>query len=101
MLELENGEIVSAADHAAGIVERRGKTEYVGVSKVLSIRIPLNLFVDLQALAHVSGKSRNAMLSTLLEVGVEEVKSRLAPETLKDLSEIAGDQVADYLNEVA
>ncbi len=101
MLELENGEIVSAADHAAGIVERRGKTEYVGVSKVLSIRIPLNLFVDLQALAHVSGKSRNAMLSTLLEVGVEEVKSRLAPETLKDLSDIAGDQVADYLNEVA
>lgn len=101
MIELENGETVSAADHAAGIVERRGKTEYVGVSKVLSVRIPLHLFVDLQALAHVSGKSRNAMLSTLLEVGVEEVKARLEPATLKDLSDIAGEQVADYLNEVA
>ena len=101
MIEIENGEIVSAADHAAGIVERRGKTEYIGSSKVLSIRIPLQLFIDLQALAHVSGRSRNSMLSTLLEVGVEEVKARLDPATLKELSEISGEKVTDYFNEVA
>jgi predicted DNA-binding protein len=101
MIALENGEIVSSADHVAGIVERLGKTEYVGITKIVSIRIPLNLFIDLTALAHVSGKSRNSMISNLLEVGIEEVKSRLSPETLRDIDAVSAEQLADHLNEEA
>lgn len=100
MIEIENGEVISAADHAAAIVEGRGKTDYIGVTKVISARIPSNLFSDLQALAHVSGKTRNATLCTLLEVGIEEVKARLAPETLKNLNEVSYEQFADLLGEV-
>lgn len=101
MFTLDDGEVVSAVDHAAAIVERRAKTDYVGVTKIVSVRMPLHTFVDLSALANVSGKTKNATAVMLLEVGIEEVKARLSAETLKDLSDIAGEQVTDYLNEVA
>ena len=58
---LDDGEVIKAADHAAAIVEGRGKTEYVGVSKLITIRVPDHLAIKLQAMAHKSGKSRNAV----------------------------------------
>ena len=100
MFELENGEVIRAAVHAAGIVERRGKTEYVGSSKIVSVRMPLDVLLEVQALSHISGKARNSMIITLLEVGIEEVKGLLQPETLKDLSEVASEQISDVFGEV-
>jgi predicted DNA-binding protein len=101
MFTLEDGEVVRAADHAAAIVEGRGKTEYVGASKIVSVRVPLHLFTELQALAHLSGKTKNATFVTLLEVGIEEVKERLSDDTIKNLDEIKAEQFPEIYNEVA
>lgn len=99
MFEIEDGVVISAAEHAANIVEGRGKTEYIGHTKVISVRLPALLLAELQGLAHKSGKTRNATIATLLEVGMEEVKARLSQETLDELDEITSEHFGDLLEE--
>ena len=98
---LDDGEVIKAADHAAAIVEGRGKTEYVGVSKLITIRVPDHLAIKLQAMAHKSGKSRNATIATLLEVGLEEVRERLDDSTLNELAVIEQELYTDRATEGA
>ena len=98
---LDDGEVIKAADQAAAIVEGRGKTEYVGVSKLITIRVPDHLAIKLQAMAHKSGKSRNATIATLLEVGLEEVSERLDLQTIEQLREIEHELYTDNANEGA
>ena len=99
MIYLEDGEVISAADHAAGIVEGRADTQRIGVTKVISVRLPVTLLAQLQGLAHKSGKTRNFTIETLLEVGLEEVKARLSEKTLAQVDEITSEQLGDLLGE--
>lgn len=101
MFTTDDGEKISAADHAAQIVEGTGKTEYIGSTKVISVRLPVLLANRLQALAQKSGKTRNATVSMLLEVGLEEVASRLSDETCEELLEIESELNADESGEEA
>ena len=94
----DDGEVIKAADHAAAIVEGRGKTEYIGSTKLITIRIPMPLAVQLQAMAQKSGKSRNATIATLLEVGLEEVRERLDQSTLEDLQTIEQELFSDEMH---
>lgn len=85
----DDGEVITAADQAAGIVEHTASTEYIGVtSKVISLRIAQHLSVQVDALAQRSGKTRNFMIATLLEVGLEEVRQKLSDETIAELVHI-------------
>lgn len=84
----DESEVIKAADYAAAIVEGRARTDFIGCTKIITIRIPLHLAVQLQALAQKSGKSRNATISTLLEVAIEEVTQRLGPSTVEELRAI-------------
>lgn len=99
MLNTEENEVILAADQVAAIVEGRGENSYVGVTKVTSVRLPLHLSVKLQALAHKSGKTRNAMMVNLLEVGLEEVYQRLSPETVEQLQELESEALSDQAGE--
>lgn len=99
MFTTEENEVVMAADQVAAIVEGRGENSYVGVTKVTSVRLPLHLSVKLQALAHKSGKTRNAMMVNLLEVGLEEVYQRLSPETVEQLQELESEALSDQAGE--
>ena len=98
---LDDGEVIKAADQAAAIVEGRAKTEYVGITKLITIRIPMHLAIQLQAMAQKSGKSRNATIATLLEVGLEEVSERLDLQTIEQLREIEQELYTDNANEGA
>jgi predicted DNA-binding protein len=95
MITTEDCENISAAEHAANIVEGRGKSSYIGVTKVISVRIPSFLAAQVQALANKSGKTRNATIATLLEVGLEEVRGRLSPETIEELEAIEQEVLQD------
>lgn len=95
MIDLDDGTVVTAAEHAAGIVEGTASTRWTAVTKVISVRLPVSLFAEVSALAHKSGKTRNAMICTLLEVGVEEVTTRLTPETKTALGAIRSDLLTD------
>lgn len=94
----DDGEVIKAVDHAAAIVQGRGKTEYVGATKLITIRIPMPLAVHLQAMAQKSGKSRNATIATLLDVALEEVRERLDDETIQELQAIEQELWADESN---
>ena len=94
----DDGEVIKAADHAAAIVEGRGKTEYVGATKLITILSPMPLAVHLQAMAQKSGKSRNATIATLLDVALEEVRERLDDETIEELQAIEQELWADESN---
>ena len=95
MIHLDYGEVISAAEHAANIVEGRGDTQRIGVTKVISVRLPTTLLAELQGLAHKSGKTRNFTIETLLEVGLEEVKARLSEKTLQQLADITSEHLGD------
>lgn len=84
----DDGDVIKAADIAASEVESRGKTTYIGSTKLISIRVPAHLITQAQALASISSKSRNAMIAALLEIGIEEVRDRLEPETIHELDQI-------------
>lgn len=94
-ITLDDGEVIKAADHAAAIVEGRAKGEYVGLTKIITIRIPMPLAIQLQALAQKSGKSRNATIGTLLDVAIEEVRERLDASTIKELEAIEQELYSD------
>lgn len=91
---LEDEEI-TAAEHVAAIVEGRGKTEYIGSTTVISVRLPKVLEAEVQAFAHKSSKTRNAMVAHLLEVGLNEVKKHLSDETLFEIYELMNERLAD------
>lgn len=82
----DEGEVIREADHVAALVEGNAETNYMGVTKVLSARLPLTQVVELEAIAEKSGKTRNAMLSLLLAVGIEEVRAGLKTKTLKEIN---------------
>ena len=96
---IDDGEVIKAADQAAAIVQGRGKTEYIGATKLITIRIPMPLAIQLQARAQKSGKSRNATIETLLEVGLEEVRDRLDEATMTDLLAIEQELFSDTQHE--
>ena len=99
MIALDDGQVISAAQHAAGILEGTAKTNYIGVTKVISVRLPSPLLAELQGFAHKSGKSRNSIISILLEVALEEVKKHASPEALEDLEEITHEHLQDAFPE--
>lgn len=95
MNELDDGTFLTEAEHAAAIVEGTASTRWTAPTKVISVRLPALLFAEVSALAHKSGKTRNSMICTLLEVGVEEVTTRLTPETKTALSAIRSELLTD------
>ena len=98
MFTTDEGDVIRAADQAASVVEGRGKYEYSGITKVISVRLPVILAAQVQALSHKSAKTRNFTVTSLLEVGLEEVRERLSEETLKDLVEIEQELLHDEFN---
>lgn len=98
MVLIHEDEGTRAADHAAALVEGRLKTEYIGTTRVISVRLPKDLSVQIQALATKSGKTRNATIATLLQVGIEEVRARLEPETIQELDEIEAEIQAHFFD---
>ena len=87
----------SSAELVAAVVEGRGKADYMGVTKVVSVRMPLHLFLRIQALSHRSGRTKNAMIIGLLDAGIEEVSKLLNPETLKELNDLEVEATADQI----
>lgn len=96
MLITQDGERIRLADHAAGIIEGTAKSEYVGLTRPISVRLPVHLAVQLDALAQQSQKTRNATFTTLLEVGLEEVRERLSDETVSELTHIEQAMFHDF-----
>jgi predicted DNA-binding protein len=98
-ITLDDGEVVTAAEHAASVISGTGKTDYWGVTKIISVRMPLHISNRLQALAHRSGKSRNATICNFLAVAIEEVEKHLSEEVVREVNELENEVIAGSLAE--
>lgn len=85
-IETDDGQVIREADHVAALIEGNADTNFMGVTKVLSARLPMVQVAEIEAIAEKSGKTRNAMLSMLLSVGIEEVRAGLKTKTLKEIN---------------
>ena len=82
MLEEEK---VSAADMVASVVAGTGSRSSASVVRAVSYRVPVTMLARVDALSEKSGKSRNAMLNMLVDVGLEEVLSRLSEDDFEEV----------------
>ena len=84
-IELEDGEVIREAEHVAALIEGTASTTFNGLTKVISVRLPLHQIAELEAFAAKSGRSRNAMVALLLDVAFEEVSAGLKAKTRKEI----------------
>ena len=82
MIEFEK---VPAADLVASVVSGTGSKSSASVVRALSYRVPVHTLALVDALSQKSGKSRNAMLNMLVDVGLEEVISRLSVDDCQEV----------------
>lgn len=81
MSELE----ITRAEQTAAILEGRGESSFMGATTVISVRLPVIQEAEIQAFAKKANKTRNAMISILLDVGMEAVRSHLSEETAEEI----------------
>lgn len=93
-IKLDDGEVVREAEHVAALIEGNADTSFMGVTKVISARLPMPQVAEIEAIAEKSGKTRNAMLSMLLAVGIEEVRAGLKTKTLKEINASMNEKIA-------
>lgn len=99
-IETEDGEVIREADHVAALIEGNADTNFMGVTKVLSARLPMVQVAEIEAIAEKSGKTRNAMLSMLLAVGIEEVRASLKTKTLKEINANMNQKITEEIEQM-
>lgn len=76
---------VSMADMTAAVIEGTGNIGMNAVVKQISYRAPISTLAKVDAMAAQAGRSRNYMLTRLLDVGVDAVSKSLSDETTEAL----------------
>ena len=84
MIELDDGTVISEAEHVAGIVNGTAETNGLSATRGTSVRLPIFLLARLDAYAGVSGKTRNFIIERMLEVGMEETSKHLDDDVLQN-----------------
>lgn len=90
-------EEVSQAQHVAGIVSGTSSQKGVAAVRPVAYRAPVYLLAIVDSMAAQSKKSRNQMLSLLLQVGIDEVRDNLEEDVIEKLS-IAEAQILSELS---
>ena len=99
-IETDDGQVIREADHVAALIEGNADTNFMGVTKVLSARLPMVQVAEIEAIAEKSGKTRNAMLSMLLSVGIEEVRAGLKTKTLKEINANMNQKISEAIEQM-
>lgn len=100
MFITDEGEKITMAEHAAGMLEGRATTIQSEGTKVLSARIALSLAADVQAIAQKSGVSRNLMISKILEAGIDAIREHISEETSLEIAELSQEYFQTFLKEL-
>ena len=87
------------AERLAAVVEGRGTMNYMAAAKQLSLRLPLETLVRVDAFSMSAGMSRNSMIEHLLNAGMEAASAHLDEETLEQLSEYSASQFSLLLEQ--
>lgn len=83
----ENEQAISRSDHLASVIEGSAKSSFSAVARPVLLRIPEYTLAEVDAMAKLANRSRNAMACELLALAIEEVRQRLNDETVSRLNE--------------
>lgn len=91
-IKVSDTEYISQAEHVAGILSGTAKTILTSATRGVAYRAPIHLLAIIDAMATHSGTSRNSMINSLLEVGIDEVRENLDQiDVIAKLSILEGD----------
>lgn len=76
---------VSNAEILASVILGSGKTITVDTVRPISYRIPIRLLARIDALADKSSKSRNFMITSLIELGLDDLTPYLGEEGMEEI----------------
>jgi len=82
-----DGEVITKAEHLANVLIGNGSTMMKAEARAVLARVPVFTLAELDAMAAMGNKSRNAMLIHLLDVGLEEVRKQLPDDKAQSLNE--------------
>lgn len=85
-IQISETEFVTQAEHVAGVIAGIGSNINTHSAKALVYRCPIDILVVVDSMASQAKKSRNAMLTLLLQVGIDEVRENLDVVTIEKLS---------------
>lgn len=97
----DEGTEVTKAEHIAQVLSGQGTTSLKADARPVLTRLPVWTLADVDAMADMAKKSRNAMVIHLLDVGVEEVRRQMADESLQALNEAFTVKVMAMVNDVS
>ena len=76
------------AERLAAVVEGRGSMNFMAAAKQLSLRLPLETLVRVDAFSMSAGMSRNSMIEHLLNAGMEAASAHLDEKRLSNFLNI-------------
>lgn len=94
-------ESVSKAERLAAVIGGTGKSMIVSVARPVLLRIPEHDLAELDAMAKMAEKSRNAMAIHLLEVAIEAVREAMTEEDLTALNGEVIKRHSDFFEDTA
>ena len=82
-----DGEVITKAEHLAQVLIGTGTSTMKADARAVLARVPVFTLAEMDAMAAMAHKSRNAMLIHLLDVGLEEVRKQLPDDKAQTLNE--------------
>lgn len=76
-------------EHLVGLVSRSSSVDFIGAEKAITLRLPITLACQLDALVEVAGVSRNSMARDLLEYSIQDLIGELPQELADKVNGIA------------
>ena len=86
MEEIDYDDIPTKAEQLAAVIGGTATSRVVGVARPVLLRVPEWNLAELDAMAKMSNKSRNAMAVHLLDLAIEVVRDKLTDEKLSALN---------------
>ena len=86
-------------DMIAALVAGTATIEVKTLLRPINYRIPLHVLATVDAMAEAAGKSRNFMLTELLQLGVEAVEKALPADVAPNIGERGYQLYTSYLEE--
>lgn len=87
-MRLDDGTEITKAEHLAQVVGGHGTATMKADAKPVLTRLPVWSLAEVDAMAEMAHKSRNAMVIHLLDVGLEEVRKQMDDEAGQRLNEL-------------
>lgn len=96
---MDDTSLPSKADEVASVISKVGSMTTSSVVKTISYRISVSDLARIDAMASEAGKSRNAMLNLVLDVGLEAVQRKLPPKVAKSVGKREVQAIKSLLTE--